>query len=281
VRAQPVNGSAKASGTRDRIVAWLADQGEINDENGLASTRLSVAVGYPGSSVAFAQLLSGMERAGLIVRQVRGKRTYQIALNDAGRLRASRRAAPGVEPAARGSRHLARRPQPCGPSREHPSDGPAESADPPPCQEIVVGTDSAGAVDYDELAQRLLVQVARRMATPAAAVPAKPEESPANPATTRWAQRRFTSLERKVADLEKELARSQAARSTLQEQNLQLVAELERTRRNLELVEARSARKAGLAKPTTNGLDESELALLQRMLVERSNGDNHRRTESA
>lgn len=280
MRAQPANGSAKASGTRDRIVAWLADQGDIGDESGMASTRLSAAVGYPGSSVAFAQLLSGMERAGLIVRQVRGKRTYQIALTDAGRLRASRRAAPGAE-SDRVSRRLARRSQPSGPSRGQPSDQPAGSADPSPRPEIVVGTDGVGAVDYDELAQRLLVQVARRMATPAAAVPAEPDESRASPATTRWAQRRFTCLERKVADLEKELARSEAARSTLQEQNLQLVAELERTRRNLELVEARSGPKARLAKPTTNGLDESELALLQRLLVERSNGDSHRRTESA
>ena len=40
---------------------------------------LAAAVGYPGSSVAFAQLLTGMERAGLIERDVRGKRTYRIA----------------------------------------------------------------------------------------------------------------------------------------------------------------------------------------------------------
>src|SRR5690348_17593824 len=46
----------------------------------MASTRLAAAVGYPGSSVAFAQLLSGMERSGLIEREVRGKRTYRIRL---------------------------------------------------------------------------------------------------------------------------------------------------------------------------------------------------------
>ena len=47
----------------------------------MASTRLAEAVGYPGSSVAFAQLLSGMERDGLINREVRGKRTYRITLS--------------------------------------------------------------------------------------------------------------------------------------------------------------------------------------------------------
>ena len=59
----------------------------------MASTRLAEAVGYPGSSVAFAQLLSGMERDGLISREVRGKRTYRIALSRAGRRRAGSGAA--------------------------------------------------------------------------------------------------------------------------------------------------------------------------------------------
>jgi len=65
---------------------------------------------YPGSSVAFAQLLSGMERSGLIAREVRGKRTYRIGLGPArttgpGRWRpgsrpgpASQAGLPGVRP---------------------------------------------------------------------------------------------------------------------------------------------------------------------------------------
>ena len=70
----------------------------------MASTQLAAAVGYPGSSVAFAQLLSGMERSGLIEREVRGKRTYRISLGSAhaigsgGAVRAS--AVPGVALAA-------------------------------------------------------------------------------------------------------------------------------------------------------------------------------------
>ena len=59
-------------------MAYLAEAGELYDANGMASTQLAAAVGYPGSSVAFAQLLSGMERSGLIAREVRGKRTYRI-----------------------------------------------------------------------------------------------------------------------------------------------------------------------------------------------------------
>src|ERR1700722_4267513 len=70
----------RAVGTRDRIVSHLARAGPVYDENGMASAMLAREVGYPGSSVAFAQLLSGMERSGLIERDVRGKRTYRISV---------------------------------------------------------------------------------------------------------------------------------------------------------------------------------------------------------
>ena len=122
----------RAVGTRDRIVAHLADVAEIADSTGMASTRLAEAVGYPGSSVAFAQLLSGMERDGLIAREIRGKRTYRITL--ATSARAARAAA----------RH----------SHAVPGAHPAVA--------LPVG------FDYDELARRLLIQVVRRLAaTPA------------------------------------------------------------------------------------------------------------------
>ena len=43
-----------------------------------ASTRLAEVVGYPGSSVAFAQLLSGMERDGLLLREVHNTGTRHV-----------------------------------------------------------------------------------------------------------------------------------------------------------------------------------------------------------
>src|SRR5215831_18501392 len=95
----------RAVGTRERIAAYLAETGELFDANGMASTQLAAAVGYPGSSVAFAQLLSGMERSGLIEREVRGKRTYRIGLGLArsGAARAPGRAvAPGAMAGAAG-----------------------------------------------------------------------------------------------------------------------------------------------------------------------------------
>lgn len=94
----------------------------------MASTRLAEAVGYPGSSVAFAQLLSGMERDGLISREVRGKRTYRIALSTPG---APRR---GAEPA---------------------KDETARAA---------VPVAFPAAIDYDVLADRVIVRLLRRIA---------------------------------------------------------------------------------------------------------------------
>jgi hypothetical protein len=91
----------------------------------MASGMLAREIGYPGSSIAFAQLLSGMERSGLIHREVRGKRTYRITLTD------DARRAPMARKASR------RR-------------GAAMS----PVNDF----------DYDELARRLLVQVVRHLA---------------------------------------------------------------------------------------------------------------------
>jgi hypothetical protein len=115
----------RAVGTRDRIIAHLALVAEVADGTGMASTRLAEAVGYPGSSVAFAQLLSGMERDGLISREVRGKRTYRIVL-----------AAP---PASRRAAE------------------PPETARPA----VSVALDDA---EFDELADRVILRLLRRIA---------------------------------------------------------------------------------------------------------------------
>ena len=133
----------RAVGTREHIISYLTEVGELFDANGMASTRLAAAVGYPGSSVAFAQLLSGMERSGLIEREVRGKRTYRIRLGPvaiAGPAPEPGRS-PGADRACPGRRRAA---------------GLAAAG----------GIPAAGTAgfDYDELARRLLVQVVRRLA---------------------------------------------------------------------------------------------------------------------
>lgn len=116
----------RAVGTRDRITGYLALIGEITDPAGMASARLATAVAYPGSSVAFAQLLSGMERDGLISREVRGKRTYRITLTT---------------------------PVPVRTAREPASGTPAPPEAPP--------VPFPATIDYDALARRVLVHLVR------------------------------------------------------------------------------------------------------------------------
>jgi len=96
----------------------------------MASTRLAAAVGYPGSSVAFAQLLSGMERDGLINREVRGKRTYRITLSPPGPARVVAEA----------------------------------SAVPNGTTLPTLSVGFPGAIDYDELADRVITRLLRRIA---------------------------------------------------------------------------------------------------------------------
>jgi hypothetical protein len=133
----------RAVGTREHIIAYLTEVNELYDANGMASTQLAAAVGYPGSSVAFAQLLSGMERSGLIEREVRGKRTYRISLGAAQALGTGRGFRGAVSPGIGGAGRV---------------------------PEAAAGVAGAG-FDYDELARRLLVQVVRRLAA------AEPEAS--------------------------------------------------------------------------------------------------------
>ena len=83
-------------------MAHLARVGEVSDHTGRASTLLAATVGYPGSSVAFAQLLSGMERAGLIEREIRGKRTYRIIPGPAGAAGCAARCGQPARPVGRG-----------------------------------------------------------------------------------------------------------------------------------------------------------------------------------
>jgi hypothetical protein len=149
----------RAVGTREHIVAYLADVHELFDAHGMASTQLAAAVGYPGSSVAFAQLLSGMERSGLIRRDVRGKRTYRISLSDAA-LGGADLPGADAEKAGTGTAGVA---------------GVAGS-------KVIDGT---AGFDYDELARRLLVQLVRRLASAEPDAATQPETSEPHPSVLR------------------------------------------------------------------------------------------------
>jgi hypothetical protein len=238
----------RAVGTREHIIAYLTEVNELCEANGMASTQLAAAVGYPGSSVAFAQLLSGMERSGLIEREVRGKRTYRISLAPAHAI-GSRRAAgiPEVAMAVGVS-------------------GPGEVGN---------GIGAAG-LDYDELARRLLVQVVRRLAA------AEPEASqldrsgPDRLVSDRLVSDRLVSdrlvpdrlvpdrlaLQETVTGLEYELATAWTKHGKLAEENVRLREQLRAAQRSLALAAEQIRRR-----PVSTDLDRSEVVLLQRLLA--------------
>jgi hypothetical protein len=247
----------RAVGTREHIIAYLTEVNELFDASGMASTQLAAAVGYPGSSVAFAQLLSGMERSGLIEREVRGKRTYRISL--------------GLAPAI-GSGGAAR------------ASGIPEVAMAVGVSGVAglggsgaVGSDagsSIGAVgfDYDELARRLLVQVVRRLAAaePEASHPdrsAPPDQlTPERLAADRLAAERLApdrlALQETVSGLEYELATAWTKHGKLAEENVRLREQLRVAQRSLSLA-AEQVRRL----PASADLNDSEVVVLQRLLT--------------
>jgi hypothetical protein len=216
----------RATGTREHVIAYLTGTGELFDPGGMASTRLAAAVGYPGSSVAFAQLLSGMERSGLIERDVRGKRTYRIRLGPAATETARVNGLTGM---------LA------------PGAGPDSDA-------------GMAGFDYDELARRLLAQIVRRLAgaepEPAlAGAGAEPEPEPepagagAGPAPAlagAGAAAGFAALRETVAGLEIELASARTTHVKLAEENARLREQLQAAEQSLALARESLRRRPAL-----------------------------------
>ena len=264
----------RAVGTREHIIAYLTEVNELCDANGMASTQLAAAIGYPGSSVAFAQLLSGMERSGLIEREVRGKRTYRINLGPAHAIGAGGAArASGISGIPEGAMAV-------GVSGAAGIGGSGGVGG-----EVGSGIGAAG-FDYDELARRLLVQVVRRLA---AAEPAASHQDRSAPdrfapdpmAPDRLAPDRLASdplapdrlasdrsapdwlaLQETVAGLEYELATAWSKHGKLAEENVRLREQLRAAQRSLALAAERVRRL-----PASTDLDRSEVVLLQRLLV--------------
>lgn len=230
-------GRKRATGTRERVVTYLAESGPLHDKDGMASTRLAAAVGYPGSSVAFAQLLSGMERSGLIKREVRGKRTYGISLGEAENLSPAARGRI-VEAATAGAGMLA--------------GGSTGST----------GSTGSPDFDYDELARRLLIQVVRRLAA------AEPEldlrQPPGSPTDA-------GPLSGTVSDLEHELASAWTKHGRLAEENIRLREQLRSAQQSLAMARERVRRL-----PITSDLDNAEVVLLQRLLSPEGEGSEGR-----
>ncbi|TNC18724.1 hypothetical protein [Amycolatopsis alkalitolerans] len=119
-------GRTKDTTARARIKGYLAEHGPIADRSGGATTMLREAIDYKGSSVAFIQLVTAMDQAGEIQREIKGKRTYGIRLG-----------------AQQGAEVGATIPAP---------------------QQAAGHTASGAQIDYDLLAQALLRQLVRSLA---------------------------------------------------------------------------------------------------------------------
>jgi hypothetical protein len=219
----------RALGIRDRVLSYLAG-GEVSDPKGMAAAVLAEGVGYPGSSAAFAQLLSGMERSGLIERQIRGKRTYRIAAQEG--------ASPGA--AGPGARAAA------APGGARAAAG--EVGGRPGAELLPTSADAAG-FDYDELARRLLIQVVRRLATQDDSPPPESEEAA------------DAAAQQTVSSLESKLASATSRQRKLTAENAELRKQLKAAQQSLAQAEERAK-----AARVTGELGGPELQLLERLL---------------
>jgi hypothetical protein len=224
---EKAGGRRRAVGTRDRVMSHLLMVGEVKEASGMASTALAEAIAYPGSSIAFAQLLSGMERSGLIEREIRGKRTYRIS-------------------PARGAVAPARAD---GAPRRGTQVAAAQS-----------GAESAEEFDYDELARRLLLQVVQRLGTQPVEGPEPPDAAPGEGADSERADS-AVSLARAVAGLEQKLASVRSTQRRLTEENAELREQLRAAQESLAQAQERAA-----ADPAAVRLDSAEIRLLERLL---------------
>ncbi len=249
-------------------MAHLARVGEVSDHTGKASTMLAATIGYPGSSVAFAQLLTGMERAGLIQREIRGKRTYRIIPGPAAPPPDSlSQPAPVREPAG-ASAGTAQR-------ADAATAGVPETGAPAETDLAAAGLNrppGPGGLDYDELARRLLVQVVRRLAGPdTGRVPgdrgtddlatADRDGAAASSPLLGQAVSPHTVLQETVASLEQKLASATSRQRRLAEENTRLREQLRAAEQSLAEAQDRATAEALAAR-----FDSAEVLLLERLL---------------
>ena len=211
---------------RQRVIEYLANDGPIEDKGGRATSRLKEAVGYAGGDAGFIRIVSLMAESGEVLREVRGKRTYRIAVSDDVAATAPRRPPSTVAASTR---------------RE--SDG-------------GTATGAAGELDYDELAAALLVRVARTLAN------ADSDEKSGDQAA--WARRRMDQLEAKVVTLQRDLARAKADVQAVSDERDALRGQLEAASHNIELLTERLGTRAAPPK-VAERLDSEAQALLYKL----------------
>lgn len=229
------------SNARGRALERLLTRGEIFDASGRAASILRTEIEYLATSAGFAQLLASMERAGEIRREIRGKRTYRIALGPNADLEsatagaatagAANESAPDAAPAAQGEE--------------------SDESFPIP---------TSGEIDYDELALTVLRTAARALLNQ----PVSSDVGP-RPMSSGRAQRRIVSLERNQAELERAVARANAERAEMAAQNTELRGQLDAATRTIDNLKSQLDRRPARSSAGQR-LDHSEMAVLRRLM---------------
>lgn len=221
---------------RQRVIDYLAGRGPVEDRSGRATSRLKDAVGYQGGDAGFIRIVSLMAESGDIVRDVRGKRTYRIAVSE--------------EAATRAASSLASAP---------PAATPTSEVDRPLAALNLGRVVGDGPLDYDQLAGALLSRVAHTLS-------ASEGDGRANGDGAGWARRRIDQLETKITTLQRELARSRAEVQAVSEQRDEIQGLYDAATRNIEVF---SEQKRGRSSPPPDraaaGLDSEDQALLYRL----------------
>jgi hypothetical protein len=292
-------------------MSHLTVVGDVADPGGMASTVLAEAIGYPGSSVAFAQLLSGMERSGLIEREVRGKRTYRISPAESGapRQSGSGDSAPRAGAGTTGSAIAAPRRGPAAAAQsggQHAGRGAGRAADGRDrsdragqggsSRSLAIAEAGGADLDYDELARRLLLEVVQRLAVSPGDGPGTPvadggegagpagagqedaalQEAALQEAALQEAALQEAALQETVADLEQKLASVQSNQRRLTAENAKLREQLKAAQ--LSLAEAQQRDNAA---GTAGRFDSTEVLLLERLLSPlRDQADRHREADA-
>lgn len=222
---------------RNRIAAYLSNHGPVEDSEGRATAVLKDAVGYAGTSLGFVQLISSMEKAGHITREVRGKRTYRIAVADGQAVEIDLRA--GATDGTRPS--FAERTISTGPERSAGTGAERSTID-------------TANIDYDQLAAALLAQVTRAITS---------RTEPSQP--TASVRRRLDQLMARNAELERETARARAERDAVAAERDELRNQLEAASHNLSLLTERLGTPRKQQSPAAERLGSEERALLYRL----------------
>jgi hypothetical protein len=222
---------------RQQVIDYLTSKGPVSDRSGRATALLKEAVGYTHGDAGFSQLISAMEKAGQITREVRGKRTYRIEVTSEGATAA--KIAPTVGLTTATATTLAA--NPVGP------------------------TLTGGDVDYDELAVALLAHTARVLAA---------SQEPAE--TAGWARRRIEQLEARVDELQRDVARAKAEAQAVAEQRDEIRGHLEAASHNIEILQERvQGPRTGTGK-AADKLGNDEQALLFALRGSRGRGQGGR-----